>query len=131
MTETYDFVDIIKPVLEAGTWTNLGHTPKITVIGKSGPSFASSRGNKNERIEIKNEEGMDSISLTFDGTPIVSYINGQITFISTSKSDRNKMKTDILTILRAGNIACGDPRINNNPSLRNKDSTTYFFQILK
>jgi len=51
LSEIKDFVDIIVPILEAGTWTNYGSTPKIISM-----NLKSSRGNKNARIEVKNEE---------------------------------------------------------------------------
>lgn len=131
MTETYDFVDVIVPILQAGTWTNFGSTPKITANQKSGPGFASIRGNKNGRIEVKNEEGpADSTELTYDGTPIFDNLSGQVALVSTDKSDRNKMKTDLVVILKAAGISFTPPRIANNPSKRNKDRATYFFTIL-
>ena len=131
MTETLDFVDVIVPVLEAGTWTNFGSTPKIAVSQKSGPGFASIRGNKNARVEVKNEDGQaDNLELTYDGTPILSNLVGQVSLVSTDKSDRNKMKTDLVAIMKASGIPFTPPRIANNPSRRNKDRATYFFTII-
>lgn len=131
MTETLDFVDVIVPVLEAGTWTNFGSTPKISVNQKSGPGFASIRGNKNARVEVKNEEGSaDGIELTYNSTPIQNNLSGQVALVSTLKSDRNKMKSDLIVILKAAGIPFTPPRIANNPSKRNKDRATYFFSII-
>ena len=131
MTETLDFVDVVVPILEAGTWSNYGSTPIITTKQKSGPNFASIRGNKNARVEVKNEEGsQDNIELTYDGTPILQNLAGQVSFVSTDKADRNKMKTDLVVIMKASGIPFTSPRIANNPSRRNKDRATYFFTII-
>ena len=132
MTETYDFVDYIAPILEAGTWTNYGSSPKIVRQGKSGPSRPSPRGNKNDRVEIKNGDGGDDVTeLTFEGTPMYQFLGGEITLVSTQKANRNKMKTDLLAILKAGGVTMEDPRALNNPTKRNKDKATYFFRVLK
>jgi len=131
MTETLDFVDVIVPILEAGTWANYGSTPPVAVRQKGGPNFASIRGNKNARVEVKNEEGQtDSTELTYDGTPILNNLSGQIALVSTDKSDRNKMKTDLMAIMKASGLPFTPPRIANNPSRRNKDRSTYFLTII-
>ena len=135
MTETLDFVDVIEPLLAAGPWTNYRTAnptdPKITVKQKSGPGFSSVRGNKNARVEIKNEDGpSDGDDLAFNGAIISSNLSGQVSLISTKKSDRNLMKTDLMKILLASGFPYTAPRIANNPSRRNKDITTYFFSIL-
>jgi hypothetical protein len=129
--ETKDFVDIIVPVLEAGTWTNLGSTPKITTNQKAGPSHTSRRHAKNVRVEVKNTDGAaDDTPLTFNGTPIYQNLSGEITIVHTDKQKRNYAKTDLQNILKAGGISFSPFRIANNPSRRNKDMSTYFLQIL-
>ena len=131
MTETLDFVDVVVPILEAGTWTHYGSTPTVAVKQKSGPGFASIRGSKNARVEVKNEDGQpDNTELTYDGSPILSNLAGQVSLVSTLKSDRNKMKTDLVAIMKASGIPFTPPRITNNPSRRNKDRATYFFTII-
>lgn len=131
MTETLDFIDVMVPVLEAGTWTNYGETPKIVTKQKSGPSKRSSRGNKNARVEVKNEDGpADDDDLTFNGVIIQDNLSGQVTLVETDKSSRNKMKTDLMEIIRLSGIPFSKPRIANNPAKRNKDKTTYFLQII-
>lgn len=126
-----DFVDIMVPVLENGTWTNLGFTPKITTQGKSGPKDRSRRSNKNARVEVKNAEGGSTIpEYTFDGTVILNTLRGEITPVSTDKSDRNKMKKDILAITKTAGLPFTTPSINDNPSLRNKDKATFLMEII-
>ena len=125
-----DFVDIMVPVLENGTWTNLGHTPPIVTKGKSGPGERSKRSNKNERVEVGNAEGSSTIpEYTFDNVVIDSILRGEITPTSTDKSDRNKMKTDILAIVKAAGYSFTTPSIADNPSLRNKDKATFLMEI--
>lgn len=126
-----DFVDIMVPVLEAGTWTNLGHTPPIVTLGKSGPGDRSRRSNKNERVEVKNAEGSSTIpEYTFDGTLILNTLRGEISPISTDKSDRNKMKKDVIAITKAAGLPFTTPSINDNPSLRNRDKATFLMEII-
>ena len=130
MTELLDFVGVVVPILEAGTWTNLGSIPKITVDGKAGPSFGNKRGNKNQRVEVKNSDGLSNDpDLAFDGTIIQSNLHGEISPVSTDKSKRNKMKTDIKDIIKAAGISATFT-INDNPSKRNKDKATMFFKII-
>jgi hypothetical protein len=129
--ETKDFVDLVVPVLKAGTWTNLGYTPRITPDNKAGPSHTSKRHAKNVRIEVKSASGAaDDIPLTFNGTPIYNNLNGTITIVHTKKQKRNYAKTDLLDILKDGGITFSPPRIDNSDSKRNKDKSTYFLQIL-
>ena len=131
MTETVDFVDVMVPILEAGTYTNLGHTPPITTDFKSGPNARSKRSNKNERIHVKNAEGTSNIpDLTFDGTVIQNTLRGEITSVSTDKSDRNKKKTDVIAIMKAAGLPFTLPNINDNPSRRNKDKSTFLVEII-
>lgn len=126
-----DFVDIMVPVLEAGTWTNLGHTPPITTDFKSGPTFRSKRSNKNERVQVKNAEGSSTIpELTFDGTVIQNTVRGEITPVSTDKSDRNKMKTDVIAIMKVAGLPFTIPNIADTPSRRNKDKATFLVEII-
>ena len=118
MTEVLDFVDVIVPILEAGTWTNYLTTnqkaPQIVTRNKSGPSSGSSRGNKNVRVLVENLEGNDDTQeFTFDGTPIYRTLSGKITLISTSKTDRNLMKKDLETIMKASSLPFGPPPIDN------------------
>ena len=124
MTEYTDFVDIIVPVLEAGTWTNLGSTPKV--IGKN---IKSARGNKNARIEVKNEEG-GSIETAFDGSVIYRSLRGSIIPVSTKGSDRNKMKADIMAIMKKAGYPYTDPGVSDNPKIRNKQLSIFSFEII-
>ncbi len=126
-----DFVDIMVPILEAGTWTNFGSTPAITTQGKSGPGQRSVRANKNARVEVKNAEGGSTIpEYTFDGTLILSTLRGEITPVSTDKSDRNKMKKDVLAIVKAAGLPFTTPQIVDNPTKRNKDKATFLMEII-
>ena len=126
-----DFVDIMVPILEAGTWTNLGSTPAITTQGKSGPNKRSIRSNKNARVEVKNAESGSTIpELTFDGVVIQNTLRGEITPVSTDKSDRNKMKSDIIAIAKAAGLPFTIPNIDDNPSKRNKDKATFLMEII-
>lgn len=125
----------MEPILIAGPWTNYRTAnpsdPTIVVKQKSGPGHASVRGNKNARVAIKNEDGQaDNDDLAFNGAIISSNLTGQVSLISTKKSDRNLLKTDLMAILLASGFPYTAPRIANNPSRRNKDSATYFFTIL-
>ena len=124
MTEYKDFVDIVQPILEAGSWTNLGHTPKI--IGKN---IKSARGNKNERTEVRNEEG-GSIETAFDGSVIYRTLRGSVIPVSTKGSDRDKMKADVMAIMKSAGYPYTAPAVSDNPKIRNKQQSSFLFEII-
>jgi len=125
-----DFVDVVVPILEAGTWTNLGRTPSIVpMVEGSGIGKSSVRGNKNERIEVRNASG-GMTEVTFDSVPIIDQLSGTISIISTDKTDRNKMKKDLYTVLRTGGLGFAEPSFDDNPNLRNKHAVSFQIQIL-
>lgn len=123
MSEIKDFVDIIVPVLEAGTYTNYGSNPKI--VGKN---IKSARGNKNARIEVKNEEG-GSIITSFNGSIIHQTLRGSVIPFSTKGSDRNKMKLDVMNIMRLAGYPFTNPLLSDNPKIRNKQQSSLTFEI--
>jgi hypothetical protein len=124
-----DFVDDVVPELEAGDWTNLGHTPKIVSKRKGGPTSGTTRGNKNERVEVKNREGADEEPiLTFDSTTILSKKSGSIVVVSTNNTDREAMKLDVQAIIKAAGIPF-TMVLDNDPKIRNKESTSFLMTI--
>jgi len=125
LSEIKDFVDIIVPILEAGTWTNYGSTPKIISM-----NLKSSRGNKNARIEVKNEEG-GSIDIAFDGSIIYQSLRGSIIMVSTDGSDRNKMKKDVMAIMKTSGIPFTRPSLSDTPKIRNKEKSSFLFEIIQ
>ena len=128
MSEIKDFVDEVEPTLTSGTWTNLGHTPHV--IGKdSSKNKSLARGNKNERVEVKNETGSHPV-LTFNGEIDYMVLRVSVTPISTSNSDRNKMKADILNIMTTKGYPYPDPSIDDNPKKRNKEQSSFLFEII-
>ena len=124
MTESQDFVDLVAPLLAAGTWTNYGSTPKIVSKNK-----ANLRGNKNARIEVRNEEG-GYYDLTFDSSEICQHLRGTISIFSTLGSDRNKMKKDVMAIMKSSGYPFTAPNQSNNPKIRNKEATSLTFEII-
>jgi len=134
MTETKDFIDYIKPILEAGPWTNFltanAKAPQITVDKEWGPTFGSKRGNRTY-VNIKNEDGAsDDDELTFNGAPILNNLAGQINIRNNSKTNRNLAKTDLTNIMQASGIPFSAPRIANNPAVKRKHEATYFYKII-
>jgi hypothetical protein len=124
LTEYKDFVDTIQPILEAGSWTNYGSTPKI--IGKN---IKSARGNKNARIEVKNEEG-GHIETSFDGSVIYRTLRGSVIPVSTKGSDRDKMKVDIMAIMKVAGYPYTAPTVSDIPKIRNKQQSSFLFEII-
>jgi len=129
LTTLKDFCDIMEPVLRTGTWTNYGATPPIIVLNKGGPTYPSRRHNKNARIEIRNEPG-SFLDLTFDSSVITERHNGSIAVISTDNTDRNKLKADVVNILKAMGFPYQLLSITDNIKRRNKEGSIFSIQIL-
>lgn len=125
-----DFADIMKPILEGGSWANTTFTPKVVTKNKAGPTHQSSRGNKNTRVEIKNQDGINQDPvLAFENTVIYDNHTGTITAISTSNTERENMKLDIIAILKAAPLQF-TYKINNDPKRRNKEHASFLVSII-
>lgn len=129
MSETKDFADIVVPVLEAGTWTNAGFTPKIVTKNKAAPNKKSARHSKNARVEVRIQPS-PATELTFNGTIISQTLRGTIKAVHTDNSKRNLMKTDIPLILKASNIPFLISGIDETEKKRNKETADYSVEII-
>lgn len=114
------------PVLESGTYTNFGSTPKIVRVGQG---LTTARNNKNVRIEVEDLPG-NSSEMTFDGTLIYNELRGAIKCVHSDISKRNLMKNDIYPILKASGYPFEPLSFDDVPIKRNKEETTFFLRIL-
>lgn len=128
LTTVKDFIDVVSSVLESGTWTNYGKTPKIVQMHKGDPTSGTIRGNKNARIVIWNLPSPKP-EQAFDGSLILQYLNGVIGCIHTDNSKRNVMKADLMNILK-DNFSHEILTIEDNPKIRNKETSLFSVQII-
>lgn len=128
LTTVKDFIDVVTSVLKAGTWTNYAKTPKIVQMHKGDPNSATVRGTKNARIVVWNQPGPPP-EQAFDGSIIVQYLNGIIGCVHTDNAKRNAMKADLMNILKA-NFSHTYSSIDDNPKMRNKETSLFSVQII-
>lgn len=124
-----DFVDVIAPALAAGTFTNFGTTTQI--VGKGTNYKASIRGNQKWRVEVENDVGGGDPVLTFDGAIIQNNLRGIITVVHTDNTLRNKMKSDIMAILKSAGIPFTVSNIKDTPKVRNRKKASFLVQIIE
>lgn len=84
---------IVKTVLEAGTWTNYASTPIISII------HTDSSRRRTSYIGLVDESG--SPTLDFTGSEIYSTKTGTVIINAVNENDRDKLYTDIKSILKA------------------------------
>jgi len=94
------FYSVVEPVLLAGTWTNVGSTPKIKREHVEGWSGIEDEGILIEDSIAKElEEGTAS-----DGTIVYETLRGVIKVRSTIESELDKYEADIKAILKASSL---------------------------
>lgn len=94
MSLAVDFVNTMTTILDAGTWTNIGTKPSI-----SSRDIEKKRNQPDTRLYLYNDA--DSCEQTFDGTVIVTALNGRVVLHTKSDDDQRKIEADLKAILHA------------------------------